>query len=249
MRVVGEGQVGTAGEQIDAGPERAQSHRGALGVPARPPPPPGTGPGGVTVPGRSPHGHVERVVAQRVVGLVAVLRRQGQRSVPADPGPLRHIATAEEDVTVPLVGFAGGEQRHSELDDVGDVVPGAGLVGRPAYAQQSHVLLEEILLAQRELVVVPAVLPRRPSEDVVDVGHVPAGAHLDTAHPDHRRRYVRPDEGCRMPEVRHVVRCDPADVQPGRADQRQPAPGQPQLRAPNRAVVRSGDPAGLPDHT
>ena len=81
-------------------------------------------------------------------------------------------------------------------------------------------------------------------EDVVDVGDVAAHLDVDARVPQHPCDEVSPDEGRGVPEVRRVVRRDPADVDPGPADDghrgdRRGAARQAVGRALRRAARRS----------
>src|SRR6266511_1504257 len=140
--VVREGEVFAAGEDVDARAEYGDGHGGAFGVPAR-----------LVADRRAPHGHVEGIVAARVVGLVAVLVGQGERLLAAQAGADVGVRAAEVDVPVAQVGVPGGEQGGGELLHLDDVVAGPGFVGRRVDPQRGHVLVEQVLLVEGELVV------------------------------------------------------------------------------------------------
>ena len=245
--MVREGQVLPADQQVNAGAERRHRHGRALGVPPGSAPAPRTGPRRVPRRRRAPHRHIERVIPHRVVGVVAELRGQLQRPVPGQPGSRHGTVAAEVHRPVPFVGVPGGEQRSGQLQHLRDVMPRPRRMRGPRDLQRRHVLLEQELLVHRVVVVMPAVGVRGRGQHIIDIGDVAARDRLHSNRPQHRLRRVRPDERRGVPQVRDVVRGDPADVHPGRAHQRQPRAGQPELGAMRDRFAVIRQPSGQPD--
>ena len=153
-----EGQVRAADQHVDRGAERAQRHRGALGVPARA----GPSPTGSARPGRPRRGPPDRDVEDRLplggVVLVAVRRARLQRRLGVQAGRSGTCAAAEEDEA----RRARRPRRAASSAAASRITAarGSGRAGRcvgGGDAQRLHVTVEEELLGQRELVVVPAV--------------------------------------------------------------------------------------------
>ncbi len=96
------------------------------------------------------------------------------------------------------------------------------------HAQRGHVPVEVVLPNRRERVVRLPGTVRRLVQHVIDVGNVPAylGLHANEAQRPGQR--IDLDERGRMPQVRDIVRRDPARIDPGAIEDRQPAATQDQ---------------------
>jgi hypothetical protein len=183
-----------------------------------------------------PHRHVQRVILVRVIGPAAVLGGQPQALGPVQAGTVDGYLAPEVDAAPALVRAPGGQQPDGQPDHVLDVAVRARLVPRRAHAERGHIPVEVKLTDGGELVVRRAGLLRRGIQHVVDVGDVPAQLGLDAEELQAAAQRVDPDEGGRMPEVRHVVGRDSAGVDAGLVQHRQPVAGDGRPGQPGRPM-------------
>lgn len=114
------------------------------------------------------------------------------------------------------------------------------LVLRGTHAQGGHVALETELLDGRERVIGRAGTLSRGIQDIIDVSNVPAYLRLDTEEAKDPAHRVDPDERRRVPEVGHVIRRDPACVDAGTVQHRQPQAGDDRAGSSAGSCVGSG---------
>ena len=129
------------------------------------PHPHGLGHAGSSLAGRPPDGHVERVVAQRVAGWSP--NSVESCAAARGPGPGDRSRAAED--TWPSRDRPAGASRAAASCARGRCAAGPAVPASASDSERQHVLVEGVLLAERELVVVPAAGIGRAGQHVVDV--------------------------------------------------------------------------------
>jgi hypothetical protein len=190
---------------------------------------------------RLPDRNIQRVILGRVAGPATVLVGQPQGLSVAQARPVRGRLVPEIDAAPALIRGVAGEQPLSQPDHLLHVPVRAGLMRRGTHVQGCHVLLEVELLHRRERVVRRAGPMSRRVQHVVHIGDVPAHLRFGSQEAQGTAQRIDPDERGRVTEMRHVIRSDPARVNPRPVQDRQPPAGQNQSGSrPGSMVRRTG---------
>ena len=213
--VLGEDQIAAAAVEVDRGVEFTHGERRTLDVPARSSGSPQRFPRRLALGRGLPQHEVQWVPLVGIIDVAASfsgVRQHRLAVVPRDLAESGKRADVEVHGAAGFVGVSSIEDHPDETSDVGDGGCGPGFAPAGEHLERQHVVVEPGGLGCCQIEIVHADLARLAEQIVIDIGHITNAASLVASVPKSTLKHVVADVRGGVPQMRGVIRRDPAGV-------------------------------------